>query len=70
KGHIPYSRDAEKALELSLRETIRLGQKTIQPGHLLLGILRSESPGHALLVQAGVDIVALRKSLEGKSRAA
>jgi ATP-dependent Clp protease ATP-binding subunit ClpA len=64
RGHIPFTPDSKKALELALREAIRLKQKNIHSGHLMLGILRGECPGRALLVTAGVDTSALRPALE------
>ena len=69
-GHIPFTPDAKKALELALREAIRLKQKRIHTGHLMLGILRAESPGQALLLRAQVDTDALRTALEEQTRAA
>jgi ATP-dependent Clp protease ATP-binding subunit ClpA len=69
-GHIPFAKEAKKALELALREAIRLKQRSIHPAHLLLGILRAQSSGRALLLQAGVDIDALRSALEEQTKAA
>jgi ATP-dependent Clp protease ATP-binding subunit ClpA len=69
-GHIPFSADAKKSLELALREAIRLRQKSIHSGHLLLGILRAQSPGRTLLQRAGVDTDALRAALERHTTAA
>ena len=69
-GHIPFMPDAKKALQLALREAIRLRQKSIHTGHLMLGILRAESAGQALLQQAHVDTDALRKALEEQTSAA
>ncbi|MEV5651804.1 Clp protease N-terminal domain-containing protein [Nocardia sp. NPDC052254] len=43
-GHIPFSKDAKKALELSLREAISRGDNGIRTGHVLLGILRAANP--------------------------
>ncbi|WP_107659531.1 Clp protease N-terminal domain-containing protein [Nocardia suismassiliense] len=40
-GHIPFTRDAKKVLELSLREALARKDKAIESGHLLLGILRA-----------------------------
>ncbi|WP_069160602.1 Clp protease N-terminal domain-containing protein [Nocardia altamirensis] len=54
-GHIPFSKDAKKVLELSLREALGRKDKTIESGHVLLGILRAPNqttvrlfggPGH------------------------
>ncbi|AHH21753.1 putative ATP-dependent Clp protease [Nocardia nova SH22a] len=43
-GHIPFSKDAKKTLELSLREAITRGDDSIEQGHILLGILRAANP--------------------------
>ncbi|WP_194831967.1 Clp protease N-terminal domain-containing protein [Nocardia sp. XZ_19_369] len=40
-GHIPFTRDAKKVIELSLREALARKDKTIESGHLLLAILRA-----------------------------
>lgn len=69
RGHIPFTPDAKKALELALREVIRLGTSTIDGGHLLLGILRGTGgPAEALLrrelAAAGSDVGALRTAIE------
>lgn len=63
-GHIPFTRDAKKALELALRETLRLKQKTIDGRHLLLGILRADCPGRDALTERGIDLDELRRALE------
>lgn len=69
-GHIPFTPDAKKSLELALREAIRLRQKKIDGAHLMLGILRADNPGRAVLVDAGVSTDALRTALEDQSNAA
>ncbi|MBF6274843.1 MULTISPECIES: Clp protease N-terminal domain-containing protein [Nocardia] len=43
-GHIPFTREAKKTLELSLREAISRGDDRIEAGHVLLGILRAPNP--------------------------
>ncbi|NYI75395.1 Clp protease N-terminal domain-containing protein [Nocardioides panzhihuensis] len=63
-GHIPFTKEAKKVLELSLREAIRLEDRTIGTEHILLGILRAEGEGHAALRALGVDAAALRRTLE------
>ena len=63
-GHIPFTRDAKKALELALRETLRLQQKTIDGRHLLLGILRAGCPGRDALTERGIDPPELQRALE------
>jgi hypothetical protein len=61
-GHIPFSADSKKVLELALRETIRSGDRRIGTEHVLLGILRDEkSPGARLLIERGIT----RKAVEG-----
>ncbi|GGR50202.1 ATP-dependent Clp protease ATP-binding subunit ClpA [Nocardioides luteus] len=63
-GHIPFTKDAKKVLELALREAIRLDDRTIGTEHILLGILRAGGEGHAALRALGVDAAALRRTLE------
>lgn len=59
-GHVPFTRDAKKTLEVALREAIRLGHKRIEAGHVLLAAVRlSDTDGYALLRRAGVDPAAL-----------
>ncbi|MBL0884744.1 Clp protease N-terminal domain-containing protein [Myceligenerans indicum] len=64
-GHLPFTRDAKKCLELALREAVRLRSKDISAGHLLLGVLRDpRSPGARALSAAGTDLPTLRATLE------
>jgi len=42
KGHIPFTSDAKKVLELALREALRLGDRHIGTEHVLLGLVRDE----------------------------
>lgn len=39
-GHIPYSLNAKRALEVSLREALQLGHNYIGTEHILLGLLK------------------------------
>lgn len=39
-GHVPFTSESKKALELSLREALQLGHNYIGTEHLLLGLLR------------------------------
>ncbi len=64
RRHIPFTRDAKKALELALREAIRLGERSIDTRHLLLGLLRADCPGRASLAENDVDLALLRRRLE------
>nr|WP_268873573.1 Clp protease N-terminal domain-containing protein [Streptacidiphilus neutrinimicus] len=59
-GHLPFTPQAKKALELSLREALALKSREILPGHLLLGLLRVEdSPATRLVRAHGFDLAAL-----------
>lgn len=60
--HIPFTRRSKKVLELSLRESIRLGHHYIGSEHILLGLLR-EGDGLAvqILVGAGLTLDDLRR---------
>ncbi|HEX4018938.1 MAG TPA: Clp protease N-terminal domain-containing protein [Frankiaceae bacterium] len=60
-GHLPLTKHAKKALELSLREALHLKSGEIGTGHLLLGLLR-EGEGLAVrvLAESRVDLDALR----------
>lgn len=74
RKHVPFTSDAKKALELALREALRLGAKGIDSGHLLLGVVRSKTPAapaiEAALAAAGADAPALRTAVEQQVRAA
>jgi ATP-dependent Clp protease ATP-binding subunit ClpA len=60
-GHIPFTPKAKKALELSLRHAVRLKQKEIRSGHILLGILHDDDfLSVRLAAEAGVDVKRLR----------
>ncbi|WP_345153114.1 Clp protease N-terminal domain-containing protein [Arthrobacter ginkgonis] len=66
-GHIPFSPEAKKSLELSLREAIAHQDKTIQETHLALGILHASGSamdivgGRAPLDQLRIRIKALQQ---------
>jgi len=65
EGHIPFSTDAKKVLELSLREAIRSQSDHIGVEHVLLGLLRDEnSMGAVTLAEFGVDRKHVERDLE------
>jgi hypothetical protein len=65
-GHIPFSADSKKVLELSLREAIRAKDKRIASQHILLGLLRDpRSPGAGILLAHGLTHAAVERSLNG-----
>jgi len=53
-GHLPFKKEARKALELALRESIRLGHNYIGTEHLLLGLVRGSNRAVTLLGGMGV----------------
>ena len=63
-GHLPFTADAKKVLELALREAIRTRSKVIRPGHLLLGVLRDQKSSEAMcLADLGVDRKKIEKAI-------
>lgn len=71
---LPFSPQAKKTLELSLREAVRLDHKYIGTEHLLLGVLRATDKDPGTVGRAlGVDADQLRRRvielLEGRSAA-
>ncbi len=62
RGHIPFTPQAKKVLELSLRCALALKQKHISSGHVLLGLLRARGADNLalqVLADADVDVDAL-----------
>lgn len=65
--HVPFTDGAKKSLELSLRETIRLGENSIGAEAVLLGVLRADDREvRRLLGDLHVDLGALRRATEGR----
>ncbi|WP_035796114.1 Clp protease N-terminal domain-containing protein [Kitasatospora mediocidica] len=63
-GRRPWTRQAKKALELSLRETLALKQRAIRPGHLVLGLIRENEGLAARVVRDhGLDPAAVRTAV-------
>jgi ATP-dependent Clp protease ATP-binding subunit ClpA len=52
---LPFMPSAKQAIELALRETIRLGDRSIGPEHVLLALLRSDGPQSQLLRAQAID---------------
>ena len=53
--HIPFTPEAKRALELSLREAIQLGDRWIGAEHVLLGLVRVGDVAGDVLLALGVD---------------
>ena len=63
-GQIPFTLEAKKVLELSLRESMNLGHRNITPGHVLLGLAHDrEGVGMQVLVGLGADETAIRAAV-------
>ena len=60
---LPFMPKAKQALELALREAIRLGHRWIGPEHVLLGLLRLDAMATRLLRAQGVDLDRLRAEI-------
>ncbi|RJO76531.1 Clp protease [Nocardia panacis] len=59
-GHIPFSREAKKVVELSLREALARKDGAIESAHLLLGILRAPNATTERLLGGAESIAVLR----------
>lgn len=67
--HVRFGRGAEKVLELSLREAIRVHSREIRSEHIALAVLRTDDEAvRMLLGSLGVDVAALRADLDGRGR--
>ena len=67
---LPFCRRAKKAMELTLREAISLGERDLRTEHLVLGLLR-EGDGVAaqVLAQRGLTLAAAREKVAGRDAA-
>lgn len=59
-GHIPFTRDAKNVLELGLREALARKDRSIESGHLLLGVLRAPNATTTRILGGPKAIDALR----------
>ena len=65
REHIPFSPAAKRALELSLRASLRRGVDHIGTEHLALGVLGDgESDAVRILADLGVDVAKLIRDIE------
>jgi hypothetical protein len=62
-GHIPFAKEAKKALELALREALALKHNYIGTEHILLGLLH-DGVAHDVLVARGVRLDVARVIVE------
>jgi len=62
-GHIPFTPQAKKVLELSLRESMQLGHEYIGTEHILLALIREGGGAAQVLAGAGVDLDRTRQQV-------
>ena len=70
-GHLRFTRDAKKTLELAVREAVRRGDGHIGSEHLVLAFLHPHTGAAGDLLRArGLTLESVRAELEGPGRAA
>lgn len=64
RGHVPFTKDAKKVLEVALREAIALRDREIRTDHLVLAMTAlTDSRAHRLLTACGADPADVRTRL-------
>jgi ATP-dependent Clp protease ATP-binding subunit ClpA len=61
---LPFERESKKALELALREAVRLKHNYIGTEHILLGLLHAEGTARTILTDRGIRLDATRVIVE------
>lgn len=70
-GHIPFDAQAKKVLELSLREAVRAGSRSLGTEHVLLGLLHpGTGRGQRILDARGVTLAEVREAVDRPGRGA
>lgn len=59
-GHIPFSREAKKVIELSLREALARKDDRIRAEHVLLGVLRAPNDATRAVIESHLTVGDLR----------
>jgi Clp amino terminal domain, pathogenicity island component/UvrB/uvrC motif len=63
-GPLPFTPMAKMTLQRALREALQLGSSSIEPEHILLGLVRGgEGPANEVLVSLGVELGDVRPQL-------
>ena len=66
-GRTQFTGRARKVIELSLRESLRLGSGDIGVGHLVLGLLREgQGLGSRVIADHGLDPATVRRAVEAE----
>ncbi|UOZ09417.1 Clp protease N-terminal domain-containing protein [Amycolatopsis sp. WQ 127309] len=63
RGHIPFTAQSKKTLELSLKEAVRLGDKHLGQEHILLALAQQRGTDD-VLARRGADYVTLRRIVQ------
>jgi ATP-dependent Clp protease ATP-binding subunit ClpA len=63
RGHIPFTTQAKKTLELSLKEAVRLGDRHLGQEHILLALAQQRETDD-VLARHGADYVTLRRVVQ------
>jgi ATP-dependent Clp protease ATP-binding subunit ClpC len=64
RGHIPFTPRAKHVLELALREALQLGERSVNPEHVLRGLIRErDGVGAQVAARLGEPLPALRQRL-------
>ena len=64
RGHIPFTAQAKRTLELSLREAMRLGDNHIGQEHILLALMQQPGAVADLLARRGADYQTLQRIVQ------
>ncbi|QKV76735.1 Clp protease N-terminal domain-containing protein [Amycolatopsis sp. Hca4] len=63
RGHIPFTAQSKKTLELSLKEAVRLGDKHLGQEHILLALAQQRGTDD-VLARRGADYLTLRRAVQ------
>ncbi|WP_410668305.1 Clp protease N-terminal domain-containing protein [Amycolatopsis sp. cmx-4-68] len=63
RGHIPFTAQSKKTLELSLKEAVRLGDKHLGQEHILLALAQQRGTDE-VLARHGADYATLRRVVQ------
>ncbi|AYF73557.1 Clp protease [Nocardia yunnanensis] len=65
RGHIPFTKESKKIVELSLREALTRGDDRIEAGHLMLAVLRAPNEVTRRLLGDDAAVATLRAAVTG-----
>jgi len=65
KGSMPFSNNSKKSMEYALEEANLMGERFVQPEHVLLGLIREKTGlAHQILIKYGFDLISLREEIQ------